>query len=87
MERNRKLLNEFDWVIIAIYATLLLFGCLSVYAASFRELEASSFAQVFDIKTSFGKQMMWVAICIVMVTFCVFSGIYLRFEPNREEHV
>ena len=69
MERNRKLLNEFDWVIIAIYATLLLFGCLSVYAASFRELEASSFAQVFDIKTSFGKQMMWVAICIVMVTF------------------
>ena len=69
MERNRKLLNEFDWVVITIYATLLLFGCLSVYAASFREIEASSFMQVFDIKTSFGKQMLWVGVCVVMVTF------------------
>ncbi len=69
MERNRKLLNEFDWVILAIYGTLLLFGCLSVYAASFREVEASSFSQVLDVNTSFGKQMMWVAVCIVMVTF------------------
>lgn len=66
MERKRNPLSEFDWGLVSIYIVLLLFGCISVYAASYREIMASSFLEVFNLNTSFGKQLMWVGICIVM---------------------
>lgn len=71
MERKRNPLSEFDWGLVSIYMLLLLLGCISIYAASYRELMASSFTEVFNLDTSFGKQMMWVGICIVMTIVCL----------------
>ncbi len=71
MERKRNPLSEFDWGLVSIYAVLLLFGCFSIYAASYREIMATSFLEVFNLDTSFGKQMMWVGVCTVMVVVCL----------------
>ena len=71
MERKRNPLSEFDWGLVSIYIVLLLFGCFSIYAASYREIMASSFLEVFNLDTSFGKQLMWVGICIIMSIVCL----------------
>jgi rod shape determining protein RodA len=60
---------------------LLIFGCMSVFAASYREVDTGSLGQLFSLSTSFGKQMMWVSVCIVLSTLILLldSKIFTAF--------
>lgn len=66
MDRKRDLLNEFDWVILVAYAMLVLLGCISIFSVSSRELDITSFWSAFNLKYSFGKQMIWVGIALLI---------------------
>lgn len=79
--RKRNLWNEFDWTVIGIYIVLVLFGSVSVFAASYREVDLGSFSQMLSFSSSFGKQMMWMCICLVLSTFILLldSKIFTAF--------
>ena len=51
-----------DWVTIVIYLVLVSFGAVSIYAASYDFDNAS----IFDFSESSGKQVMWIALSIVI---------------------
>ncbi|MBQ9638804.1 MAG: rod shape-determining protein RodA [Bacteroidales bacterium] len=54
--------KRFDWVLIALYAGLVLFGWLNIYAALYDE----SHAALFDMTRKHGKQLMWIGISFVV---------------------
>lgn len=48
---------KIDWLTVGLWAFLVLFGWLNIYAATYNE----SHADVFDLTTFHGKQLLWIA--------------------------
>lgn len=66
-----------DWFIVLIYALLVGFGWMNIYAASFTEEETS----ILNFSTRYGKQLIWIILSIPIIIFTLFiSGkFYERF--------
>ena len=54
--------NKIDWLTIALYAVILLFGWLNIYAACYDE----SHAAILDLTTKHGKQLLWIGISLIL---------------------
>ena len=74
--------NKIDWISLLLYALILVFGWLNIYAACYDE----SHAAVFDFSTKHGKQIIWIGISllfalgITLISPKVFSqGAYLIY--------
>lgn len=50
--------KKFDWVLIALYITIVVFGWVNIYAACFDEVHAS----VLDFSVQHGKQIIWIGV-------------------------
>ena len=48
---------KIDWLTVGLWAFLVLFGWLNIYAATYNE----SHAALFDLSTFHGKQLLWIA--------------------------
>lgn len=68
---------RFDWITVALYLFLVLFGWLNIYAACYDE----SHAAILDFSCQHGKQLIWVgvaflmALCVMLIKPRIFSNI------------
>ncbi|MEM9325645.1 MAG: rod shape-determining protein RodA [Bacteroidota bacterium] len=67
MVRDR-LENKYDWVVVAIYALLVLVGWVSIYAADY---DPDVTGSIFNISQNSGKQLLFIASAGLLIT-----GIY-----------
>lgn len=76
-ERN-NIFHGIDWILVTLYITLVSFGWVNIYAASFTE-ESST---LFDFSTKYGKQLLWVILSIPIIIFILFINgkFYERFS-------
>ena len=65
--------HKIDWISVAIYALLLIFGWVNIYAACYDE----SHAAVFDFSTKHGKQLIWMGAALVAIAFILFTNPHL----------
>ena len=61
IEENIK--GSVDWFTIGLYFVLIIFGWLSVYAASYDLENATS---IFDLSSRAGKQLVWMGIALIL---------------------
>lgn len=69
MRSSNRGLVQIDWVLVLLYAALVLMGWLNIYAAVFNEEHQS----IFDITQKYGKQLMWIATSVVIILLIMFS--------------
>ncbi len=68
---------RFDWITVALYLFLVLFGWLNIYAACYDE----SHAALLDFSSQHGKQLIWMgvafvmALCVILIKPRIFSNI------------
>ena len=72
MAASNKQNLQLDWGTIALYATLVLFGWLSIYSAAYNPLMPSP----FSFSEEYGKQLVWIGVC----TFLIVVILYLDAE-------
>lgn len=68
MRTRRSIFEDIDWSLVIIYALLVLFGWLSIYAATFDELHPS----ILDLGKNHGKQALWIALASVIAIVILF---------------
>lgn len=75
-ERNNIFLN-IDWLLVLLYALLVGFGWINIYAATISEGNGS----IFDFSIEYGKQLIWIGLSIPLIIFILFfnAKFYERF--------
>ena len=75
MRQERTIVNKIDWVVIAIYFTLVILGWLNIYAAVYDEEMQMS---IFNLSLNSGKQLIWIgtSILIIIVIMTVDFRVY-----------
>jgi rod shape determining protein RodA len=72
MRRNSHPFKHIDWILVLLYALLVLMGWINIYAATYNEEHSS----ILDFSQSYGKQLMWILVCLVLI------GIVLLLEGH-----
>ncbi len=62
MRTRQNIFQDIDWVMILIYFTLISFGWISIYAATFDE----EHREILDMTQNHGKQMMWIGLGLII---------------------
>ena len=78
MSRIKKsIFTNVDWILVGLYFTLVLMGWLNIYATLYNE----DHTNIFDFTQSYGKQLMWIGLSIVvgLVILLVDSRLYETF--------
>lgn len=60
---------KIDWLAVGLWAFLVVFGWLNIYAATYNEEQAA----VFDLATFHGKQLLWIAGAAVVAVLLMFT--------------
>ena len=68
-------LGNIDWLSIALFILLILFGWMNIYSASFND-EATS---ILSMNDPYGKQALWIGLSFVLIIF-IFSTEHKFFE-------
>lgn len=63
MRNKRNIFDDIDWVLVLIYLALVVFGWMSIYAATFDESHRSA----FDMTQNHGKQMVWFGLSLILI--------------------
>ena len=76
-DRQKGVLASLDWITIAIYLTLLVFGWISVCGASYNYGETD----IFSLESRSGMQIVWIAssVCIAFVILMLDDRYYDTF--------
>jgi len=70
MRTKRSIFEDIDWVLVLIYAALVIFGWISIYSATYDEAHPG----MFDMAKNHGKQALWIALAgIIAVTLLFFD--------------
>ena len=66
-----------DWILVILYAVLVGFGWMNIYAATTSEENSS----ILDFSTRYGKQLLWIILCVPLIIFVLFfnSKFYEKF--------
>ncbi|MBN4061950.1 rod shape-determining protein RodA [Bacteroidales bacterium AH-315-I05] len=62
MRAKSNIFQNVDWPLVLLYSVLVMLGWANIYAATHSE----EHYQIFDLSQSYGKQMMWIFISMVM---------------------
>lgn len=65
--RRENTIANLDWFSIFLYLVLVFFGWLSIYSAS----SDADVVQVFELSQRYGKQILWIALALVLVFIIV----------------
>lgn len=76
--QKNNIFSGIDLTLILLYLFLVVFGWMTIYAASYSE----EHFQLFDFTTKHGKQMMWIALSFILIIFILFidAKFYERFS-------
>ncbi|MBE0640807.1 MAG: rod shape-determining protein RodA [Bacteroidales bacterium] len=75
MKRNDTIKSSTDWVLVVLYIIMVLMGWMNIYAAVYDESHPS----IFDLGTSYGKQMLWIVTSAVIILAIMFTD--AKFFP------
>lgn len=67
VEKN-NIFHGIDWILVTLYIVLIGFGWMNIYAASINEDSTI----IFDLSTRYGKQLLWILLCIPLIVFILF---------------
>ncbi len=78
MSNRYSVFANIDWLTIALYIIIMLFGWVNIYSAVYDEAHQS----MFDISQRYGKQMLWISAALVLAFFITLidSKIYENFS-------
>ena len=76
MARSIKIQRSADWVMILIYVLLVLFGCLSIYGASY-DFDSPG---IFDFSQRYSKQLLWIVLAFIFAIVLLYTD--TRFYKN-----
>lgn len=62
MSRRENLIYNVDWILISLYAALVILGWLNIYASVYNDEHQA----ITDISQKYGKQMIWVVTSVVL---------------------
>lgn len=80
--QNQRQGNEVDWTTIGIYAFLVLWGWLNIFAAVYDpELNQN----IFDLSLNSGKQLLWIGTAILLLSFILL--IDYRFWESFADYI
>lgn len=65
---KRNIFEDIDWIMVVIYLGLVLFGWISIYAATYDDLHPS----IFDLAKNHGKQALWIGLALVIGLIMLF---------------
>ncbi len=63
MRKRKGIFDNIDWVIIALYFTLVLIGWMNIYAAVYNDSHRS----IFDITQNYGRQLIWIVTSLIII--------------------
>jgi len=66
-----------DWTLVILYALLVGFGWMNIYAATTTEKSS----EILDLSTRYGKQLLWIILCVPLIILILFfnSKFYEKF--------
>ncbi|MEX2596315.1 MAG: rod shape-determining protein RodA [Salibacteraceae bacterium] len=70
MRTKRNIFEDIDWMLVLLFFALVLFGWLSIYAATYDETHPS----IFDLSKNHGKQALWIGLAFLI------AGVLLFFD-------
>ena len=79
MSRIKKsIFTNVDWALVVLYFALVMMGWLNIYATLYNEEHTN----IFDFSQSYGKQLMWIGLSIVvgLVIFLMDSRLFETFS-------
>lgn len=59
--------NKIDWLTVALYAAILIFGWLNIYAACYDDAHTA----IFDLQSEHGRQLIWIGISVVIALIVI----------------
>lgn len=62
MRTRKNIFQDIDWIMVGTYLAMIVFGWMSIYAATFDE----AYRGFFDLTQNHGKQAMWMGFAIVI---------------------
>lgn len=68
MRIKRSIFEDIDWVMVITFAALVLFGWISIYAATYDDSHPS----IFDLAKNHGKQALWIGLASVIAITILF---------------
>lgn len=76
--KNQKVTNNIDWIIILLYAILVIMGWMNIYSASLPNEETS----IFDLSQVYGKQILFIlsSIPLIIVVLTVDAKVYDKYS-------
>ncbi|MFN0728898.1 rod shape-determining protein RodA [Polaribacter gochangensis] len=76
VEKN-NIFYGIDWILVILYITLVGFGWMNIFAAT----TTDNNSEIFDLSTRFGKQLLWIILCVPLIIFILFfnSKFYEKF--------
>lgn len=74
---GENIFANIDWTIMAMWFGLMILGWINLYSASYNESHPS----MFDLSQEYGKQFMWICVCLVLATTIVIvdSAFYVKY--------
>ncbi|QXP63203.1 rod shape-determining protein RodA [Polaribacter sp. R2A056_3_33] len=76
-ERN-NIFAEIDWLLVFLFAILVGFGWMNIYAAS----KTEDNIQILDFSTNYGKQILWIILSVPLIVIILFfnSKFYEKYS-------
>lgn len=77
MRKSDSLAGSLDWVLLSLYALLMIFGVATIYSVAYDPEHPN----LFDFSQKYGKQIMWVGVSLFLgfLVFLIDSDIYRKF--------
>lgn len=77
-KRKDNIFKGVDWILILFYLVFIFLGWITIYAATYSEIEY----ELFDFSTKYGKQFIWIILSIVLITviLAIDKKFYERFS-------
>lgn len=77
MRQSQSLTGSLDWVLVGLYAALMIMGVATIYSVAYDPEHPN----IFDISQMYGRQIMWVGVSLFLgfLVFLIDSDIYRKF--------
>ncbi len=68
MRKQHNIFYNIDWITVILFLSLVFAGWVNIYAAVYNE----EYKSILDVSQSYGKQLRWILISIVLATIILF---------------
>ena len=82
LQGNPSITKGKDWVLIWLYATIVIFGLVCIFSVEYKSND-DFFKSLFQFKKNYSKQFLYFGICIILATFILLTDSkFFTATPN-----